>query len=253
MVLHDRSPATPRDPGAAFAELSRMRIPTQPLTDSLARIAELATAVLPGPAEAAVAVVRAPGEVTRGVTAPLAADLDRLLHAAGPRCVPPADGAPVLVPDTGHEPALAEFAAHARRHGVTSVLSVALVLDGRTVGSLSVFRTGGAPFDAVSLELARAFAAVAAGTVARAGEHAAAAETARSLRLAMESRAVIEQAKGVLMARHRCSAEEAFRRLAAESQRTNRKLRDLAVDLVGAVQRPSSRPRGAAVPGRGRG
>ncbi|MBB3083627.1 ANTAR domain-containing protein [Geodermatophilus sabuli] len=253
MVLHDRRPATPRDPGAAFAELSRMRIPAQPLTDSLARIAELATAVLPGPAEAAVAVLRAPGEVARGVTAPLAADLDRRLQATGPVPLPPADGEPVLIPDTGHEAVLAEFASCARRHGVSSVLSIGLALDGRPVGSLSVFRTGGGPFDAVAVELARAFAAVAAGTVARAGEHAAAAETARTLRLAMESRAVIEQAKGVLMARHHCSAEDAFRRLATESQRTNRKLRDLAVDLVGAVQQRPRRSRGAAVPGRGPG
>ncbi|WP_456851511.1 ANTAR domain-containing protein [Geodermatophilus sp. SYSU D00742] len=230
-----------------------MPVPTQSLTDSLTRIAELATAVLPGPAEAAVAVLRAPGGVIRGVTAPLAADLDGRLRTAGPRHLPPAEDAPLLIRDTAQEPACAEFAAHARRHGVTSVLSIGLPLDGRTVGSLSVFRTGGGPFDAVSLELARAFAAVAAGTVTRAGEHAATADTARTLRVAMESRAVIEQAKGVLMARHHCSAEEAFRRLATESQRTNRKLRDLAADLVRAVQQRPRRARGAAVPGPGPG
>jgi GAF domain-containing protein len=182
----------------------------------------------------------------------VAEELDRRLHPTGPAGLPPADCASVLVPAPA-DPALADFAGHARRCGVTGVLSVGLALDGRCVGSLTVFRTGGGPFDAVALELARAFAAVAAGTVARAGEHAAEAETARTLRLAMESRAVIEQAKGVLMARHRCSAEEAFRRLAAESQRTNRKLRDLAVELVRAVQRSPSRPRRASVPGRSRG
>ncbi|MGY1663686.1 ANTAR domain-containing protein [Geodermatophilus sp. SYSU D00705] len=247
MVVHERSRATARDPGEAFAALTRLRVATQPLAETLGRIAELATAVLPGPVEAAVALQGAGHDVVRGATAPLAAALDGWLHAAGRNRR--AGGAPVLIPDTARDPALREFAAH----GVTSVLSVGLTVEGRTVGSLTVVRTGGGPFDVAAVELARAFAAVAAGAVARAGEHATAAETARTLRLAMESRAVIEQAKGVLMGRHHCSAEEAFRLLSTESQRTNRKLRDLAADLVGAVQRRPARPRGAAVPGRGPG
>jgi GAF domain-containing protein len=249
MVVHDRSRTARRDPGEVFAELTRLRVTTQPLADCLGRIAELATAVLPGPVEAAVSLQGAGRGVVRGATAPLAAALDGWLHAAGRgRRLPPALG-PVLIPDTAHEPGLREFAAQ----GVTSVLSVGLTVEGRAVGSLTVVGTGGGPFDVAAVELARAFAAVAAGAVDRAGEHAAAAETARTLRLAMETRAVIEQAKGVLMGRHHCSAEEAFRLLSIESQRTNRKLRDLAADLVGAVQRRPGRPRGSAVPGRGTG
>ncbi|MGY1823535.1 ANTAR domain-containing protein [Geodermatophilus sp. SYSU D00079] len=247
MVVHDRSAAAPGDPGAAFAELTRLRVTTRPLAESLGRIAELATAVLPGPVEAAVTLEGAGRDAVRRATGPLAAVVDGWLAAAGRR--PSGAGAPLLIPDTAAEPALREVAAH----GVTSVLSVELAVEERTVGSLTVVRTGGGPFDVAARELVRAFAAVAAGAVARAGEHAAAAETARTLRLAMESRAVIEQAKGVLMARHHCSAEEAFRLLSTESQRTNRKLRDLAADLVGAVQRRRGHSRGAAVPGRGPG
>jgi AmiR/NasT family two-component response regulator len=51
----------------------------------------------------------------------------------------------------------------------------------------------------------------------------------------MSSRATIEQAKGVVMARHRCSPDEAFHLLVQESQHKNRKLRDVAADLVAAV------------------
>jgi AmiR/NasT family two-component response regulator len=49
----------------------------------------------------------------------------------------------------------------------------------------------------------------------------------------MASRAVIEQAKGVIMATTRCSADEAFRVLAEQSQHENRKLREVAEEIVG--------------------
>jgi len=52
------------------------------------------------------------------------------------------------------------------------------------------------------------------------------------LETAMRTRAVIEQAKGILMAVHRISADDAMKRLVAESQRTNVKLRDIAARFV---------------------
>lgn len=48
----------------------------------------------------------------------------------------------------------------------------------------------------------------------------------------MPRRAVIEQAKGILMGLQRCSADEAFQILARASQRENRKLREVAEELV---------------------
>ena len=50
-----------------------------------------------------------------------------------------------------------------------------------------------------------------------------------------ENRAAIEQAKGVMMAVYRVSAEQAFRVLQWRSQETNTKLRALAKQLVGEV------------------
>lgn len=49
---------------------------------------------------------------------------------------------------------------------------------------------------------------------------------------AMRSRAVIEQAKGMLMSEQRISAEEAFVQLSRISQNTNLKLRDVAQRLI---------------------
>ena len=54
---------------------------------------------------------------------------------------------------------------------------------------------------------------------------------------AMSSRAVIEQAKGMIMLRMHCSPQEAFDVLVNTSRRTNRKLRDIAELLVEDCQR----------------
>jgi hypothetical protein len=60
------------------------------------------------------------------------------------------------------------------------------------------------------------------------------------------SQPVIEQAKGILMARHCCGPDRAFRLLAEASQRVNRKLRDVAA----LVSPPSRRHRATWPTGR---
>jgi hypothetical protein len=68
------------------------------------------------------------------------------------------------------------------------------------------------------------------------------------LRLALETRAVIEQAKGVVMATTGCDVDEAFHFLVRRSQRENRKLREIAEELVSraasGLHRTSADPRG---------
>ena len=57
-----------------------------------------------------------------------------------------------------------------------------------------------------------------------------------NLHAALTSQPMIEQAKGILMARHCCGPDQAFRLLAEASQRENRKLRDVAAAVVASVQ-----------------
>ena len=74
------------------------------------------------------------------------------------------------------------------------------------------------------------------GTHARpdetASELAALHQENDQLRSALTSRATIDQAKGILMAEHGCTPEEAFCRLVKMSQDTNVPLRDVAKALV---------------------
>jgi hypothetical protein len=67
-------------------------------------------------------------------------------------------------------------------------------------------------------------------------------ERVAQLETALRSRPVIEQAKGMLMLLHRCDDDGAFRMLIAASQSTNRKLREIATELVTHL------PRGTAPP-----
>jgi ANTAR domain len=59
------------------------------------------------------------------------------------------------------------------------------------------------------------------------------------LRGALDARAVIEQAKGMLMVRHQCSAERAFELLVGMSQSEQRKVRDIAADIVAGALEPT--------------
>jgi AmiR/NasT family two-component response regulator len=55
------------------------------------------------------------------------------------------------------------------------------------------------------------------------------------LQEALASRDIIGQAKGIIMERNRVDADTAFEMLKSLSQRTNRKLRDIAQDVVNSV------------------
>ena len=80
--------------------------------------------------------------------------------------------------------------------------------------------------------MARTFAGYAAVAIANARLYQSTATLAEDMRRAMETRAVIEQAKGILIAQQHCTPEQAFELLTRLSQTTHRKLRDCAADLV---------------------
>lgn len=227
----------PRDPRAAFAELSRIELGKQPLGGVLGRIAELAKHTIPGITEASVTLLQGETVSTVAFTAQLAVDLDERQYETGfgPCLAAAASGATIAIPDTHTDGDFPDFARAAARRGISAVLAIGLSLEQRTVGALNLYGAGA--FDEATLELARGFADYAAVAVANAGVYASSLQLARNLQRALESRALIDQAKGILMARHHISAEAAFALLAEQSQRANRKVRDMARDLVDEVQR----------------
>jgi signal transduction protein with GAF and PtsI domain len=116
--------------------------------------------------------------------------------------------------------------------GVKSTLSLPLIAAGRPFGAFNLYARDAHAFSSQDESDAELFATQAAVVLVNAGAYWGAFDLAEGLRKAMESRATIEQAKGVLMASRRCSAEAAFQMLVSASQRSNVKLRDLADRIV---------------------
>lgn len=124
------------------------------------------------------------------------------------------------------------FRERALQLGFGAALAVPLLLAGRTVGALNVFAAEPSGLSERDRELARRIAAPAAATLANARAYQRVTRLADQLEEALEGRAVIEQAKGVLMAHARCSADAAFDRLRRTSQERNQRLRDVAAEVL---------------------
>jgi len=136
--------------------------------------------------------------------------------------------------DTGRWPV---FEARARESGVTSVLSSPLLRPpGGAVGALNIYGHGDGGFDDVESHTAQVIAEHAAILVANASALSGAVRVNEELRHAVASREIIGEAKGIIMERQKCTRDQAFEILRRASQRENRKLRELAEELVLRVE-----------------
>jgi GAF domain-containing protein len=115
---------------------------------------------------------------------------------------------------------------------VRSALACPLVLDDRRGGALNMFADRAGAFSAEDVANAAVLASFASIAVAAAFER----ESSAQLRLALDTSRTIGAAIGILMATHTLSQEDAFAMLSTASQRVNRKLRDLAADIVANTQ-----------------
>ncbi len=231
----------PMDPLAAFAELGRVKFTETSLDDVLSRVADLAQRALPGASDVSITLVRRGAPYTAAYTGELALALDerQYEHLRGPCLQAAAEHRTISVPDTATDDRWSGWAPRAAAAGVGSVLSVGLPVRDGVSGALNVYGHRPAAFDDEAVVQAETFAEYAAVALANADAYHGAAGLALQLQAAMDSRAVIEQAKGIIMAEQRCSADDAFAFLAKISQHSNRKVRDVAAALVADVQRSS--------------
>ena len=201
------------------------------LDDALLRLAELACKVVP--ADMAGIILLADGRPATGVfTDPQAAELGIAQGGADGPCRESFRRRQVCrIDSTYTEQRWPEFTAAAVAHGVTATLSVPLAACGERLGVLALYsRTG--PFTDEAVLQAENFAAPASVLLANIQAYWDARQLAERLQRAMRSRATIEHAVGILMARGGGTAEEAFQLLVRASQRENRKLRDIAASIV---------------------
>ena len=168
-----------------------------------------------------------------------------------------ADRGPCLEAARTHQPVRAsinehtsrwpEFAAAAHQAGIQAYLSVPLVVttEGRgneLVGSLNLYSHTAEGFDPFDEALMRLFSTAATRSISNARRWQQSRDQVHNLETALESRAEIDQAKGVLMAVHQCTADEAFTKLTEQSQHRNVKLKHIAREFLELITRPRSRP-----------
>jgi GAF domain-containing protein len=127
------------------------------------------------------------------------------------------------------------FCRVAAAAGVHSTLSFPLVVAGDGLGALNLYSDVESGFDEIDERTGAVFAAHAAIALANARSYWRNEELRRNLETALETRGVIDQAKGILIAREGFSAAIAFDVLKRASQRSNRKIHDIAQEMVDAA------------------
>ena len=159
---------------------------------------------------------------------------DAQYHAReGPCLTAAVQGRTIRIDDTHEDERWPQFTASARANDIGSSLSVPIAVSGAdTFAGFNIYGKTPGAFSDADEQLCQAFAGQASIIVANAQAYWSAFELSQNMAKAMESRAAIEQAKGVLIATYHIDAESAFDLLRQRSQTTNRKLRDVAADVV---------------------
>jgi GAF domain-containing protein len=222
------------DPNDAFAELSNIRLADVDIDTLLDKIAQLAKRTVSGASEVSVTLLQGDKAHTAAFTGELALNLDEMQYERGyGPCLDASTGtASLSVPDTGSEQRWPDWADAAREAGAHSSLSIGLPVHEKVTGALNVYATKPHAFDDDAIAVAQTFAGFAAVGLANVHLYETQATLAGHMQKAMENRAVIEQAKGIIMGARHCTPDQAFAILTKLSQDTNRKLRDVAAALV---------------------
>jgi GAF domain-containing protein len=224
------------EPGVGLVEaLGALARLLQPSPDTFDGLARLARQSVPGCDFASVSVLGSGDEVrTAGATddRPIALDEAQYEVDEGPCLSAIRTGTRVLVDEFSGDARFPAFGPLAIAAGVASCLSVPVGSGDTTLGGLNLYATAAHAYDDV--DTAALESVITAAATAVAGERAfdRSLKLVDQLHVAMASRAEIEQAKGILMARSHCDAEQAFDILRRASQRQNVKLRDIAHTIV---------------------
>jgi GAF domain-containing protein len=149
----------------------------------------------------------------------------------------------VVTPDLGNESRWERYRSTAVDEGFRAVAGVPMLVEDVRIGAMNLYHSQPHEWSQEELEVAQVLADMASGYIAN---HRTLTESRRlneQLQKALDSRVVIEQAKGVLAARHDLHIDDAFQHLRARARSASRKLHDVAREVV--EDRPGP-PRDAA-------
>jgi GAF domain-containing protein len=205
------------------------------LEDTIHALVVAAVDAVPGAQAGGITEVRRHGQEldVQFATEQLVRDLDMAQYELGEG--PCLDSAyrnrTVRVTDFVTETRWLAFAARACDLGAASALSVQLYVHGEDLGALNLYSRLPEAFDDESEQIALVFATHAA--IALSG-----AKREQQLRVSIDTRDVIGQAKGILMERYKLTADQAFSALRQASSEHHIKLRDVAETVAGTGEIP---------------
>jgi len=210
---------------------------SQTLHHFLDRLAQLTAQALPRGSFCGVTVRQHSRAITLAASDDQARRIDQLQYDLdeGPCLDTLATGKSHYIVDTATETRWPRFCAAAHEQGVRSCLGLPLTGPTGPVGGYNLYSMWRDAFAPDTREQLEVFAGNAAGAVAVAMKLAEQTQMSDDLRDALTSRAVIDQATGIIMAQQRCGAGEAFDILRRASQKRNVKLRELAAEIVSKV------------------
>lgn len=228
----------------ALTELANLMLATPSMDKFLTDMARLAAGVITPPAACGITLAQNHQSLTVASSDPLAAHVDEVQYGddQGPCLQAMRTGQTVVVADLATEHRWGSYPAHAESYGVHSSLSVPLTVNGDTRGALNLYAKTTHAFGPSEQQQAELFAGPASAALTVVIRQAQQVQLTEQLRDALATRAVIDQALGVLMSQERCDHNTAFAILRTSSQHQNRKLRDVAADIVKGVTGHDPRP-----------
>jgi transcriptional regulator with GAF, ATPase, and Fis domain len=228
------SQATLTPEATAYASLSRLVYADRPLAETLEKVSVLATQALREAPEVSLTLIEGERWWTAATSGPLALELDQRQYdtGSGPCLDAALYGETIKVTIDGPDQPYPDLRQAAHRKGVTHTMSIGFSTGDQVMGALNLYNSTGRAFSADSDRISKSFAVCAGIVLANVERYRLAAARAAQLEVALQSRVAIEQAKGILMTRHHCTSEEAFKILIGLSQNQNVKLRTVAQNLV---------------------
>jgi GAF domain-containing protein len=230
--MADRGTPDEQELNQGLRQMAEVLLDARTAEAVLGLVVSLARETLPVEA-VSVSVDTVDGYRTTAATSEAARALDGAQYAEGQGpCVEALrTGMMVSVAPVEREAAWPEFCRRAGEVGVGWALSIPLIDGERSIGALNLYaRT--APLESPELDLARILARHAAVAVANSPDLGTFGSLDDDLRVALYIRDRIGEAKGILMAQGGITSEVAFDMLRRASQRSNRKLRDIAQELI---------------------
>lgn len=225
---------------ATIQELAGLLVEDGTLTELLEQVLELTSRAVQASAAVSVTVVDDEGHhATAAASSQDARDVDDAQYEfdEGPCVEALRTGQEHRFDDLTELDRWPRFQERALALGFGSVLAVPLRAGTQTIGCLNVFAAEPAALTEDDRVLARRIAAPAASTLANARAYRRVSRIAEQLQAALDGRAVVDRAKGVLIARTGGTAVAAFAELRRLAREQDRPLREVAAEIVGAAGR----------------